>query len=509
MIHRIALLALLLHFAVQPALQAQAPDPDPDAKQKIGLLKRILLDIFYQPPLKKEIKAILKKKQTAERLDGLEDFLKRMESGEPPEKQKMLLETPCSYYTFMGLYWCFINNDSTKAYENFAIAANIRKEQIKLSEKDKHLLEKISAWLKKYGIAGVNINFKAPITGINRWAERYVRENKEALERLLKAMEQRSNRLSKEIEQLSAQQNTKIIERDSLLGLVRNKSITLSGVTLENYQQALKEIRNFLKQNEHIDLSNITEQLPSGATIHIREESPSAPQRPIIELKEYELNKHCDYNIRAGAQEIIRTILELMQFSAQFEVVPDDYKSQVKIVVRIKGNADGNKIARDKFGKSTMKYKGEPIPLTSYFCYNTGDSIRVAFSNNTLVNDEDLGFLRAYCAYLEIEKVLQPFRHEHVQIEYRFESEVHPNKGEAYRGVEIDMQVMNLFTHLLDRIKVLNREIKMLETQINKKNAEYAQLEKEIQKKQRELEEQEKRIKTISDTINRNLNKIK
>jgi hypothetical protein len=486
-------------------LAAQTTQPDPDEKQKIGFFKKIMLELFYQPPLKREIKTILKKKQTVERLEGLESFLNRMEKLESPEKARMLRETPCSYYTFLGLYWKYINPNSSKAHEYFSIALNIRKENIKLSEKDKHILEKISEWLKKFGIGGNSIAFKSPITGINLWVEKEVDRAQGVLLEEINRLKSESANLSNSIKQLNQQQLVRTIERDSLLELARNYKVTLSGFTMKNYEQAIKEINNFMEENKGVDLSNVVEQLPCGAVIRIKEDAASNPQSPVIDLSEFDLGKYCEYSIRDVARNIITTTLKLIQFQEKFEIVPEEYRSNVKIIVRLKGNADGNKIKRVN-GISKLLYKGSPIPPTSYFSHNTQSKKEVSFVQNTPIYDDDLGFLRAFCAYQEIDLILKPFKEAQIQVEYLYESEVHEEKGEAFRGVEIDMQIHNLFNHLLDRIKNLNREIKILEDEINKKSVDLVKIDKELKKKNQELQEQEERIKRISDTINTNIN---
>jgi hypothetical protein len=495
---------ILLFFLQVMPLNAQVAEPG--EKEKMGFLRKILMDVFYQPPLKKQVKAILKKKQTSERLDALEAFLKEMETGESEIKQQMLLETPCSYYTFLGLYWKFINPNESKAFEAFSIAVNIRRETIKLSEKDKYILERITTWLKKFGIAGHPFNLKSPITSLTKWVEKDVNNRTENAQSELNKLKHRASQLVKEITELSSKQLSVTIERDSLVALAKNYEVTLSGFTMDNYKQALKEVQAFMKQNAGADLTNITEQLPSGAIIRIREDSPSKSQRPVFGLKEYDLGKYCEYDIRESSRAMITTTLELIRFKEKFETVPEEYKQQIKIQVRIKGNADGNKIALVK-GISTMKYKGPFISETSYFSYNSKAHKRVSFSDGTPIYDDDLGFLRAYCAYSEIEQVLTPFRQAHIQIEYIFESEVYEEKGEAYRGVEVDFQVHGLFNHLLDRIKILNRDIRLLQDQIDKKQGELTQIEKEIKKKSLQLEEEQKRITSLSNSINQNLNK--
>src|SRR5262245_9822886 len=89
------LLAFCCAFLLPDTVRAQLVEAD-----QIAFLRKVSMELFYRSELRAEIKKIFKSNTP---YTQIKNFVDRMENGEPPEKLRIYRETPCSYYTFLGL----------------------------------------------------------------------------------------------------------------------------------------------------------------------------------------------------------------------------------------------------------------------------------------------------------------------------------------------------------------------------------------------------------------------
>lgn len=481
-------LVFVLGIGKTPAY-AQKPNDD---KHQISFLKRVLLEIFHRPRLRSEIKKIFKAPDKGSVITEAGNFIQYIEDGESDEKEKILQETPCAYYTFLGLYWTYIRKNPEKAYINFAVANSIWSESDVLNPKDGYLMEKIIKWMNKYQ---VNNNFTPnTIRTVMDWMNEKNGEYISNEQVTLKEMEDEITKTRSEWEALINKKIGMETTKKEFEGKSKNRTFKLAGITTENYKRAIDELDKFI-QTGGADEFNTTYELLDNVVIQITEEVPTKVSPYDIEVHGYRLGQHCDYSIQESSVQIVRRLLHLTDFKNRYKEIPVEYRENIRIEVSLTGKADGYPFRKEK-GVSVAKYKGENI---SEEFYSRSESLhkKAVFTNSTPIDNEELAFLRAYCAYQSIKKLLEEFDVPEENVKYVFETDINAKKGSKFRGVDTDIQIFNFYDYYLDQIKELSEEIANLEKEINGKNAKLTELKRKIETKRDAVRRRQETIKKM------------
>ena len=154
----------------------------------------------------------------------------------------------------------------------------------------------------------------------------------------------------------------------------------------------------------------------------------------------------------------------------QIEHVPFEYRTKIKVQLAITGYADWRGANR----KSSIGIRVTPKTDIDEFYINK-DSLRMPFSvakgERRSITNEQLAFMRGYCAFREAERILKA--NNILQIEKKFAAieqdppETEEEKtGDLFRGVDIFFVVENAFGYLLERNNTLSAENERVQNEI-------------------------------------------
>ncbi|MEO1419191.1 MAG: hypothetical protein AAFW00_28315, partial [Bacteroidota bacterium] len=258
------------------------------------------------------------------------------------------------------------------------------------------------------------------------------------------------------------------------LDQARIKKVEVRQVKLSEYKKIARDLKNAQQK-----LSNSQLSLDGNNTVKISTSKGVQDNIILVSPKEYKLGSHCDEDIRVVAQSLINLFLFKVS-----DLPPSDV-ANLEFDLEIVGHADGY-----GYGKSLNIKSGED--LSAYRYEVNGKSKRSGIKKNKNITNEQLGFLRAYCAYnifyiwlLEQNIDLETSKHS-----VRFKVVEHKEKGPAYRKIDIDFQAVNLYEHY-------EKEIQRLKTTIARYELRENQLSEEI-------DELRERLRILNDLIKKN-----
>lgn len=481
-------LLLVLTLTVN-SINAQGPRDD---KHQISFLKKILLEIFHRPKLRSEIKKIFKSPDKGDVIAEVGNFIRFIEESESDEKEKILRETPCAYYTFLGLYWTYIRKNPEKAYINFAVANSIWTESEQLDPKDGHLMEKIVNWMNKYQVS--NSFTPNTIRTLMDWVTEKNNEYLDSEQIEIATLEDKINKIRHEWDALLKKKSGLEKTKKEFEGKSKNRTFRLSGITTANYKKAIEELDKFILSGGTEEF-NTTYELLDSVVIQITEEVPTKVSPSDIEVQGYRLGQHCDYSIQESSVQVVRRLLDLTDFKNRYDEIPVEYRQNIRIEVSLRGRADGYPFRKER-GTSVAKYKGEDIS-EEFYSRSTSRHVKAVFSNGTSIDNEELAFLRAYCAYQSIKKLMDEFKVPEENVQYKFETEITTKKGSKFRGVDTNIQIFNFYDYYLDQIKKLSEEITRLEKEISASNSKLSELNRQIDAKKEAVKRRQETIKNL------------
>ena len=261
-------------------------------------------------------------------------------------------------------------------------------------------------------------------------------------------------------------------------------------MSIANAKAAASEIDNLIAKGILNEPGTITKKLDGGAIFKATDDYASEPVNPVIYNTGFGLGTFCTPEIQSATTDVLSSILKVIDFKSKLDGVPANFKDSVFINVFITGKADGNKVIRGKDGKCTLKYKDE-VPI--YGRYYAKDDrtfktpIKVGINKGDAICDEELAFLRANCAYLQVLRIIKDAHFPEANVRPKLIVQVSDEKGPEFRGVNVDLQVENLFLYKLEAIKALQTEKEITDRRIT------------VLKK--ELAENDKKISDISDPL--------
>lgn len=471
-------------------------------EKEMKFFKKIIYELFYHKPLRKQIKKSFKNSENPD----LSVFIGKFEEGENPDKIQALEETPFSMYMFLGFwYGCYKENKDKKS--TYFSVANEYEHNNTLSSSDIFLAKKIIDSYNRFSPCKSQPN----ITSLKELSK-YAKSVKDDYERDIITdnanWKQDANICEKDIKKLYIKLERTIDKIDSLKKLVANKSIEITGLTSQNYKQAISEALQF-KDSGSIKLpGTITKNLYGGAILKAKDEISVAPLSPSIVESGFEIGKFCTQDIITSTNEMISAILAMVEFEEKYKLVPLNYKDSVIINLTLTGKSDGYRIGKTN-GISNMKYKENEKISGTYYSHWVRKNKTVEFSYGSPIYDDDLSFLRCDCSYKQAKKLLQDYSFPEQNLKTKYFAKVFDKTGGKYRGVDIDIEIENLFAYNLDKINILRKQQEEIEEDIALKEREKKDLDNNIEKNNQILKSKRDKVTQYVKSIIDNKSKAK
>jgi hypothetical protein len=181
--------------------------------------------------------------------------------------------------------------------------------------------------------------------------------------------------------------------------------------------------------------------------------------------------------------------------------VPQNKRDELKVKVKITGNSDW--IGSRNGQPLGIQYTAE-TDLFEEYVNQEGDkkTFRLTAGETVNITNEELAFLRAYCAYNVIMTILNEKNITDYNVQFQAIEHVLPEgidekdrtAGEDYRGVDIDMTVENLYKHYLDEIEEVETEIEAIKTRIRQQRREITRISDGIAEKESQIENRRQEI---------------
>lgn len=210
----------------------------------------------------------------------------------------------------------------------------------------------------------------------------------------------------------------------------------------------------------------------------------------------YELGKYC-------TADIVNTTTGLMKILLKpVDDVPN--KKELEVKIKIIGNADWQSSGK----VLNIWYVGEADIFQEY-TNRKGETktFKIAKGERRKITNEELAFLRAYCSFDIIKIMLEEkgvtdylVKFQAIEHDKPEKTTDNPDPGAAYRGVNIDMTIENLFKHYLDKIKEMEAQIETIkdgisevEGRIKKIRTDITEKEERILERKAQIEKEEER----------------
>ena len=491
-------------------------------------LFRKILDFFLDGRTKRKFKEEMKNGT----LSDLEKVFRQ------ENKDKLRYQKPATYYLISAianeakLYQYGSTFEDTSAYcLDYCVAYKIYVDGNLSTPRDEALFERIESLNEKFGDS----------LGIKKFGNivDWTRNKCNDCEKFLEDSEEKGQ---ESVDVINAQERALIDEIDRkldtiymLIRNIRNDSIEISKLSDEQEStiQYLKDngdvqfgipnsnlrgsALNRLVQlvNNDISESDLTEtEKVALGEVYIKS-VPNDSLKPNAKRTIFgrgdKIGYHCEAAIRETGRQVVNTLINQI-FSLPYYRNFKDYSS-IEAVLELKGYADYLGAGRNL-----------GIPFTAErdmdFKYRTNretiQSFKLAKGRTISITNEQLAFLRAYCAYVEVQRILQDLnitevRYDFYAIEQSTEAAKSQKEGDRnYRGVDVFFRLNNVFSYLLDHIDQIDLEIQNLKDKMNigkrrislieqQKRKDELQLKK-LQVEKRKLEERLLKIKQYKDT---------
>jgi hypothetical protein len=209
-------------------------------------------------------------------------------------------------------------------------------------------------------------------------------------------------------------------------------------------------------------------------------------------LRAYRIGDYCSDEIVETAESVMDLLLE------QIDHVPFSYRPKIKVKLDVTGYADWRSAGRYK----TIGVRVTPKENIDEF-YMTKDSLRMPFSvakgERRSITNEQLAFMRGYCAYETANSILR--ENNILQVEKRFSAieqdppETEEEKtGDLFRGVDVFFVVENAFGYLLERNDELSAANERTSNEIDANRRMITQLEEKIERNENRISELKQEI---------------
>jgi phage shock protein A len=474
--------------------------------------------VAYFAPNKVE-KSFNKALKEGDLLD-LESILATQGESGDKMKQEMITKNPVTFYMAQAMIF-EEKGDTVNSLLNYSIAYELGKSN--RTKRDQALIDKIIKLNEKHGeIAGLN-----EAANYQTWLKSKLEQHRTHYENDISQVDDNIVKIKNEIEEIEV-----TIEQDRSSIKQFQDGIKADRQRIQEIEQEIKSIDIKRTQTVEIKLGSVKKESAStlnkidGLLEQIEREGIVDNQKAVtiddakVEFKfakrntassleptttGYQLGKYC-------TTDIVNTTTKLMDILLKpVDKVPNKEELQVK--VKVIGNADwqgGGKLLN-------IWYTGEQDIFQEYvngkgesktFKINRGESRRIT--------NEELAFLRAYCSYEIIKNALEAKGVRDYMVHFQAIEHIKPEKtggnsdpGSAYRGVNIDMTIENLFKHYLDKIKQLEQEIEEIkngfdeiERRINRLKTDITEKENSIEQKRIKIEQEEARKAELEKILN-------
>lgn len=469
-------------------------------------LLTVFLDWKTRRTLKREIKD--------GNLENLEQILSEIHNPNS-ERDKLLREKfiekrPVSFYVIKGIFTeANLNSssmvrDSGQVLVDYCTAAYLYSEGMR-SSRDYRILQDIEETNAKHGDP-LGIEAEG---GMVQWLgnrctnyENYFTGEKEEIDEKIEALNAEIIRIEQEIgddqrrilslgqenKESEATINANLNEIQSNEDYIRdNGDLSFQIPALPGSTTAIRALEKLQRgENADEDLSEEDRLWLSGVRIKSEpNDSLTGNMTRAQSLKAYRIGDYCSEQIVETAEGVMSLLLK------QIEEVPFSYRPKVRVKLDITGYADWRSAGRYK----TIGIKVTPDSDINEF-YMTKDSLRMPFSvakgERKSITNEQLAFMRGYCAYETAVEILK--RNNITQVEKRFTAiEQDPpaneeeKKGDLFRGIDMFFVVANAFGYLLERNDELRAENEEKRQSIEANRILIRQLEEKIARNENQI----------------------
>jgi len=265
---------------------------------------------------------------------------------------------------------------------------------------------------------------------------------------------------------------TRVIEQ--LENRIYPKEIELTKIVTNN-ENAIRYIKTFFNEN------GIAGEIVETSDAEIITERGVISPETRLDQTGYYLGLVCHDDINDGFINVLNAI------SDEIDKLPAGYRDKVYFNCEYSGKSDGvgygTNVGRYGGSSTSDMYNRHNSIKADYYRIDESP-VRIELFKDTQFKNEGLAFLRAYC----LADVVHDFcESKNIQItSERFYAYEYREKGPEYRGVELNLSIVNLFLHQSDSLRIAKQELERLRR------------EKEVlNEKIKDAETQKKIIETI------------
>lgn len=495
-------------FTITNKLRYYTPPPDDEAgkRKRYGFLTWVV-GLVAPNKVERSFKNALKE----DNLLALEEILAAKGEEGDKIKQKILKQSPVSFYMAQAIIY-EEKGDTLNAMTNYKIAYELGKEN--RSKRDQQLIDKmIKRNSKSNVVEGLN-----DAKNYQTWLKSKFFKMKSVFEDDIEVADIEVVKLEGEITEIEQS-----IEQDENQILTIEESINQDNSTISGLETRIAELDKKRQQKIEIKLKSAgkeTKETIKKIERYLDElertgavDEAKAPQYiddATVEFKfakrktaasleptttGYELGQYCTSDIQETANAIMMLLLKPV------DDVPNNKRNELKVKVKITGNSDW--IGSRNGQPLGIQYTAETDVFEEYV-NKDGEkrTFRLTKGETVNITNEELAFLRAYCAYNVIVGILNnknitDYNVQFQAIEHELPEGIDEKDriaGEDYRGVDIDMTVENLYKHYLDEIEEVETEIQAIKTRIRQQRREITRIADGIAEKEAQIENRRQQV---------------
>jgi hypothetical protein len=474
---------LLLMFLFIDASYAQEP--------KLTFWENLVFEVFPSRNVRNQ------KKNARLLFDGdsekLKKFILEVENeneagGQSRDRRDALRESPFMLYFLLGLYYECEGNNPEKSALYFSVANEWVTKYNDLSDAEVFLAKKFIKNQRKHDKTCLkgSYQFAGPKQIKQLAADRAKKylEDKDYVEvdKRTAAIQTKIKSINEFIATLKAEKLILEIEIDSLRKVIDSKQVEIQGLTQKNHQAALNDLKKFERNGtSKANNVNVVENLSGGAKLVYRDGVSTDVIGTKVENTGVVLGDYCSGQIKESTKNIVESLMKFIDFEITEQKLPASHKDKVVVKISLAGKSDGHKVVVGANGICALKYKESETVTAEYFSMNDKRSKKITLKQGDAICDEELALLRAVCADQQIRNYFRgKIKNENIITEYT--AKVHNEKGDAYRGVDININIENLFNYNVLQIEEKRRRQEEIDAEIKEKEAERTNLEIDMEK---------------------------
>lgn len=430
-------------------------------------------------------------------------------------KQKMLRQSPVTFYMAQAMIY-EEKEDTLNALVNYKIAYQLGQEN--RSKRDQKLIDKI---IKKNGKSKV-IKGLSEAKNYQTWLKQkffrfksFYQDDMELadteivriegeikdIEASIEADEQKISVIENELDDNGKKVKT-IQDRIDALDIKRQQKIEVKLTRTQDSEATIKQLERYmdeLRQSGAVD--DVKDPVTIGdATVEFKFAKRKTASSLEPTSTGYEVGKYCTEDIQKTTNAIMGLLLRPVGD------VPKNRRKDLAVKVKIVGNSDWIGASS---GQPLSIWYESPEDVFEEYTNKDGDkkTFRLTKGERRRITNEELAFLRAYCANniisdLLIYRGINNYEVQYQAIEHEIPVNIDPKDREAgrqYRGIDIDMTIENLYKHYVEEIEQLEDEIRKIRRETRNKRSEIATIEEGIEEKREAIEAKETEIQAEKD----------